>query len=135
MDRIPLTSFIGSYGGTLGNYMFFLLSGFLLSYGYRQRIAGREISFREFLMRRLRKLYPLYILSNLVMLLGDLVQHGISGINLKRIVLTILLQNGGGLETAHPYNGPSWFVSALLVCYMAYYFVAYMSRNQPCMGA
>lgn len=134
MDRIPLTSFIGTYGGTLGNYMFFMLSGFLLSYSYRERIAKREISFRDFLMRRLRKLYPLYLLSNLVMLAGELVQHGISVINLKRIVLTLLLQNGGGLETAHPYNGPSWFVSALFVCYMAYYFVAYWSKNQTQYG-
>ena len=134
MDRIPLTSFIGTYGGTLGNYMFFMLSGFLISWGYRERIARGEISFRDFLMRRLRKLYPLYLLSNLVMLAGELVQHGISVINLKRIVLTLLLQNGGGLETVHPYNGPSWFVSALLVCYMAYYFAAYRAKNQTQYG-
>lgn len=130
IDRIPFSSFVSFYGGTLGNYMFFMISGFLIANGYRDRIAEGEISFGAFLMRRLSKLYPLYILSNLVMLIGEVVQYGVSAINLKKVVLTVLLQNGGGLEEMYPYNGPTWFLSALFVCYMAYFVVAYYSKNK-----
>ncbi|MBO7252620.1 MAG: acyltransferase [Oscillospiraceae bacterium] len=130
IDRIPLTSFVGTYGGTLGNYMFFTLSGFLISFGYRERICDGKVSFGDFICRRLYKLYPLYLLSNAAMLVADLIQYGLSAINLKNIILTLLLQNGGGLETTHPYNGPTWFVSALFVCYMAYYLIGYLSKNR-----
>lgn len=130
MDKIPLTSFIHIYGGTLGNYVFFMISGFLICWNYRSRIQQGDISFPLFMKRRLQKLYPIYILSNAAMLLSDLIEYGLCAINLKNIALTVLLQNGGGLETAHPFNGPTWFVSALFVCYMAYYFVAYISKNR-----
>lgn len=125
-----MTSLIGIYGGTFGNYMFFMLSGFLMAYSYRKKIEKHEISLKAYLLRRLCKLYPLYLLSNMVMIVAEMVQHGTSVINLKRIVLTLLLQCGGGLETGHPYNGPSWFISALFVCYLVFYFIAHYSKNQ-----
>ena len=31
IDKIPFTSFIRIYGGNLGNYMFFMISGFLIA--------------------------------------------------------------------------------------------------------
>jgi len=129
IDGIPLTSFVRNYGGSLGNCFFFVVSGFLISFGYRERISSGSISFRVFLVRRLRRLYPLYILSNLVSLLINITEFGASAIDLKRIIFTILLQNGGGLEAAYPYNGPSWFISALFVCYMTYFLVAYHGKN------
>ena len=130
IDKIPFTSFIRIYGGNLGNYMFFMISGFLIANGYRDRIAAREISFGTFLLRRLRKLYPLYILSNLVMLIGEVMAYGPSAIKLNKIVFTVLLQSGGGLEQMPPYNGSTWFLSALFVCYIAYFFVAYSAKNR-----
>lgn len=129
INRIPLTSIIWNYGGMIGNYFFFLSSGLLLSYGYRHRIGSKTITFKDFLIKRLIKLYPLYLLTNLVSLVCNTIQFGPSAINIKQIVFTILLQNGGGLETVHPYNGPSWFVSALLVCYIVFFFIAYHARN------
>lgn len=64
MDKIPLTSFIHIYGGTLGNYVFFMISGFLICRNYRSRIHQGSISFPQFMKRRLQKLYPFYILSS-----------------------------------------------------------------------
>ncbi len=129
IEKIPLTSFIGTYGGTLGNYMFFMLSGFLISCGYHQRICEHTISFRDYLVRRLQKQYPLYILSNLVMLILTVWEFGWSGINLKLISFTALLQAGGGLVNTPPYNGPTWFLSALFACYVTYYAIAYYARR------
>lgn len=130
IDKIPFTSFIRIYGRNLGNYMFFMISGFLIAYGYRDRIAAGDVSFGAFLMRRLQKLYPLYIISNLVMLIGDVMEYGPSAIKLDKIVFTIFLQSGGGLESMPPYNGATWFLSALFVCYIAYFFVAYYGKTR-----
>lgn len=129
ISAIPLTSFIGIYGGTLGNYMFFMLSGFLICHTYKDRIAGKTVAFPHYLVRRLKKLYPLYIVTNIAALLVTMVQYGMSAVNLRLMAFTALLQAGGGLDGVHPYNGPTWFVSALFVCYIAYYFLAYHAKN------
>lgn len=126
LDAIPLTSFIPKFGGDLGNCMFFMLSGFVMSTGYQNRIRTHEIGFQDYFLKRLCKLYPIYILSNLVMLVLTVLEHGPSGFNLKRIAFTALIQLAGALK-AHPYNGPSWFLSALFLCYILYYAITYFA--------
>ena len=129
IERIPLTSFVRNYGGSLGNCFFFVVSGFLLSLAYRDRIGSGSLGFTDFLAKRLCRLYPLYLVTNLVSLLINVAEFGISAIDLRRLVFTVLLQNGGGLEAAYPYNGPSWFISALFVCYMAFFMTAYYGKG------
>lgn len=128
-DAMPGTSFIRLYGGGMGNIVFFTLSGFLFSYSYRERICAGAISFKAFLLRRLEKLYPLYLLTNAAALIPAVMHSGISAINLKKIVFTILLQMGGGLESEFPYNGPTWFVSALFACYVVFFFIAFYAKK------
>lgn len=127
---IPLTSLIANYGGSWGNAMFFMLSGYLISMGYHERITEKRISFGDYLRRRLAKLYPMYIISNMAMIVLFVIRHGITVVNLKRIANVALLQAGGALENEFPFNGPTWFVCALFTCYILYYFLAYHSRNK-----
>lgn len=128
-DRIPGTAFITVFGGALGNSMFFILSGFLISYSYRARIMSRSLSFKEYLSGRVKKLYPMYLATNIIALIIAILQYGMSAINLKKIVFTFMLQNGGGLGNENPYNSPTWFVSTLFVCYVAYFVLAHYSRS------
>lgn len=121
LEHIPGMAYITLFGGSLGNSIFFMLSGFLISWNYRDRIASGKILFDDFLVRRLRKLYPMYALSNLAALALNVWQYGASAVNLKKIAFTFLLVQGGGLDSANPYNAPSWFVSALVVCYAVYF--------------
>ncbi len=129
IDAIPLTSFISIYGGTLGNGLFFMLSGFLMATGYQNKIRQHSIAFPDFLCKRLRKLYPMYILTNFFMLVLSVLEYGPSGVNLKRVIATALIQLGGGLRM-HPYNGPSWFLSSLFLCYMLYFAVSYFTSGK-----
>lgn len=127
-QTIPGTAFVRLYGGHLGNAMFFLLSGFLLSYGYRERIRGGQISFRAFLRRRLEKLYPLYLVTNAAALVLAVIRYGVSAVNLKKLVFTLLLQVSS-LDPVGPYNSPTWFVSALFVCYILFFFIAFYAKK------
>lgn len=45
-------------GGAIGVTFFFILSGFLLAYGYKKRLMTREISTSDFYKARAVKLYP-----------------------------------------------------------------------------
>lgn len=128
--NLPGVDLISVFGGIFGNSMFFILSGFLISTGYRQRITAHSLSFQPYLLRRLKKLYPPYFLSNLAALVLDVVIYGFSAINLQKIVFTLLLQQGGALSApTPPYNAPTWFLSALFVCYILFFFFCFYFRN------
>ncbi len=122
-SNIPGTAFIRLFGGTLGNSMFYILSGFLLSTGYRQRIQNHSICFGDYLLRRLKKLYPMYILSNVAALVQELVWYGVSAINVQKMVFTALLIRG-------PYNNPTWFLCVLFACYILYFFLCHFAKSQ-----
>ena len=121
-SNIPGVAFLILFGGQLGNSMFYLLSGFLLSAGYREQIQTHQISFPEYLLRRLKKLYPMYVLSNLAMLLLEIAHHGVSVINIEKIVLSALLVRG-------PYNSPTGFVCTLFACYVLYFAITHFSKS------
>lgn len=128
-ENIPGTSFLILFGGILGNSMFFMLSGFLIANSYRKPIRTGLLSFKDFLLRRLRKLYPIYLVTNIVALLVAIAQYGMSAINLKKIAFTLLLQIGGGLENGNPYNSPTWFLSALFVCYILFFAISRFAKT------
>lgn len=125
---IPGTSFLVLFGGALGNSMFFILSGFLLSHGYKARIQSHSISFGSFLLRRLKKLYPMYILSNLAAFVSEVARYGASAVNLEKLVFTVLLK-AGGLGEHSPYNKPTWFLCALLICYVLFFAICHHTKN------
>lgn len=119
---IPGMAFITIFGGQFGNSMFYILSGFLLSAGYKRRIQSHSIAFPEYLLRRLKKLYPMYILSNAAVLLLELITYGLSAINIKKIVFMLLL-------VGDTYNHPTSFLCALFVCYILFFAVNYFAKS------
>lgn len=128
-SSVPGTMFVKLFGGALGNSMFFILSGFLTAYSYREPIGAKRVAFQDFFLKRLKKLYPLFLISNIAALVIAVAQYGVSAINLHKIAFTFLLQIGGGLDSGNPYNSPTWFVSALFVCYIVYFLIAFCSKN------
>lgn len=127
--NLPGVDLISVFGGIFGNSMFFILSGFLISIGYRQRITAHSLSFQSFLVRRLNKLYPAYLCSNLASLILNIAIYGFSAINLQKIVFSILLQQGSALSDSPPYNTPTWFLSALFVCYILFFCICFYFRT------
>jgi peptidoglycan/LPS O-acetylase OafA/YrhL len=58
--------------------LFFLLSGFVIAYAYDERLAKGAMSAGEFILRRLIRLYPLFIFSLVFCLVGTFLR-GLSG--------------------------------------------------------
>lgn len=89
---------------------FFCLSGFVIAFAYQDRLSG-SMSFRSFLVTRLIRLYPTFLVGTLmgcvVYLLGAHTQPSESLI----VCLTSLALLPGGLlfgREAFPTNNPSW---------------------------
>ena len=109
---------IGAFdaGGDGGVAFFFVLSGFVLSLGYGQRISQATFSFRSFMCRRLLKIYPLHLLCLVAVLM---ISRPL--IDLRVVLNVLLLQCWVPLKDYYfSCNSVSWFLSCMLFCYLAF---------------
>jgi peptidoglycan/LPS O-acetylase OafA/YrhL len=83
------------YEGYIGVEFFFILSGFIISYKYTQKIKDKTISIKQFLAARIARIYPLH------------------GITCLLVVLFILLRNTFRIEAPFPW--PQLLFNILLV--------------------
>ncbi len=123
------------YGYLLVEF-FFMLSGFGMMSGYGQKVIDHEIAFPEYIMKRIKKLYPLFLLSTfIVVLLEILIHHKTGGFfvyqnfDLYHLVLNLLLLQNGLLETGWSFNSPSWVISVLITLYALFYFICYHTKR------
>lgn len=123
--------------------VFFMISGMLLYFSYHSRIAQGHISFRDFMIPKMKKIYPMMMVTAFVTwalqkigyaLYGCYILHpeGAQVRNSFKALLVSLL----GLQTGWisdndtlAVNGPSWFISVFFVCYGIYYGITYLVKK------
>lgn len=127
--------------GYLAVDFFFILSGFIIARQYEPSIAGRKLNFSTFAIRRLARLYPLYIFSialflviNIVYLKPNNILNAIDFGMGPRFLWNIILQltmftNIGGM--AAPWNSPAWSVSVEWVVNLLFFFGVWKMRGMP----
>lgn len=108
------------FGGECGVSFFFMLSGFILSYAYGERVQDGTFRHRRFLVRQLLKFYPLHLLTFLVMALLD-ARLGQMADGVKLLANVLLLQSWVPSDSFYfVANGSSWFLSDLLFFYLVF---------------
>lgn len=115
---------------------FFVLSGYFM-YPYVERIGGGEgYTFREFISRRISRLLPLVAIGAIgYEFLAGLYQYiyhtSCFGIELTvwgTIIASLGIQDGWAL--ANPcVNNPTWYISVLILCYVVFYLLSYISKR------
>jgi peptidoglycan/LPS O-acetylase OafA/YrhL len=97
--------------------LFFVLSGFVLAYVYGSQLENFG-AVREFVIRRLARLYPLHLVTLLatacLIALSDRAAYPMfiyPENDLKHFLLNIGLLQYIGLEDGFSYNAPSWSIS------------------------
>ncbi len=101
-------------GGYLGVSLFFVLSGFILSYN-----ASPVTNMRKFYVLRLARVYPLY-LAALLWGLPNFLRHGAAPRALVIPVDLVLLQTWFGPGIAVQINSPSWSLSTEAFFYLLF---------------
>ncbi|MCQ2497640.1 MAG: acyltransferase [Lachnospiraceae bacterium] len=127
-ERYPAMAFLGN--GNFSVIIFFMLSGFVLMYRYRDRFKCR-ISFGEyksFIKHRVKKIYPLYALSQLIFfifVIGGEVIHKGGGVSIFFKYLKQLIYSVTMLQSLVPFesvclvlNTSLWYISVLFVFYL-----------------
>ncbi|MCR5545814.1 MAG: acyltransferase [Lachnospiraceae bacterium] len=132
---------INIYAG-YGEAVFFLMSGFLMSYVYKKRI--KKQGWKEFFLPRMKRIYPLMIATVMVvfafenlgkLLLGEYPLYGVHGeiqYGWGSLLLSVLGLQTGYISDGdlHSVNGPAWYISILFLCYMISYVFIKKIKNE-----
>ena len=109
----------------LGVDLFFLMSGFVMAHVYGQKLASDwRAHWRDFGIMRFARIYPLFALTTLVMVITHALTHrsllwiSFSGRSLA--LQPLLLQVWGGLS----WNYASWSISTETAAYVFFVFSA-----------
>ncbi len=114
---------------------FFSLSGFIFFWLYSERIRNREISAWNFSVLRFSRLYPLHLLTLLVVLAGQQIIQRQTGSyfvypknDLYHFVLNLFFASTWGVERGFSFNAPIWSVSIEILLYALFFA---LSRKFP----
>jgi len=116
-----LKNFIGL--GARAVMLFFILSGFILTYTY----AGRTIKIRNYFLARFRRIYPLYLVGIILGL--PLIYVMADAFLIRRHLVAVLAAYVTGTQAWYPQDGylllnqPLWSISAEFFFYLLFPFI------------
>ena len=121
----------GSSVGYIGVFLFFVISGFCIHLQWaRARAAGQqaEIRFGAFWKRRIRRLYPPYLIALAFYLLLPAL---INGVNLNHflaydVVMHVLMLHNLDPRTCYSINGVFWTLAIEEQLYLAYFLLLFL---------
>ncbi|MCV2349264.1 acyltransferase family protein [Paucibacter sp. Y2R2-4] len=122
--HLPWLFGLGVPHGYLAVDFFFILSGWVLALAYEQKILG-GLSFKKFIVVRLARLYPLYLIALLLGALALLLKQAAGE---KQPALTCVFQNMAlapcwAMKEAFPINSPSWSIFSEIFVNIVWFFV------------
>ena len=129
----PFSSFgfwFFKYGWSLVDF-FFVLSGFVFSYVYKEKIAQKKIGFKEYCFLRFSRLFPLHFVTLVLVAIFQCLRinthlgYYIYSFNdTYHFVLNLFLVQSFGMDRGWSLNGPSWSISCEIVAYLIFFGVA-----------
>jgi peptidoglycan/LPS O-acetylase OafA/YrhL len=121
-----------AWNGSFGLFvdMFFILSGFVISYSYPAASTGSHLYIR-FMLRRIARIYPLHLLTLLAFVaLGFLgIQGSAPSSSASDFIYNLLLIQAWGVTDHLSFNSPAWSISAELFCYLLFPLLMYLARS------
>lgn len=115
--------------------LFFCISGFLMA-RYVPKIAAGELRFPDYFFRRYLRIIPVMAISVVSTSVLLVIHEGVIGMRYMdtipsvwgTIIASLGIQAGWGFENP-TINNPIWYVSILLFCYIAFYFISWLSAR------
>lgn len=111
---------------------FFSLSGFIFFWLYGESIKDRTVSAYKYTVLRFSRLYPLQLVSLLIVALLQYVSMARTGQytiypenDAYHFLLNLLFINAWGFEKGFSFDAPAWTVSVEVLMYICFFFLAY----------
>lgn len=115
------------YGGMLGNFFFFMISGFFLNCKYHDLIRDHTITLGNFLFKRLKKIYPIYIVA-FAAHSYFMYKCGVE-FDFPFYFNSLLLISTGWFSPEAPLLVQTWYLCVANICYIIFFAVTYKSKN------
>lgn len=117
--------------------LFFCISGFIFYWLYSSEIHKRNIKAKEFILNRMSRLYPLYILTFLAVFALQLTykaSHGLYFVyqdnDLYHAILNVLMIPAWGFESGWSFNAPVWSVSIEMMLYGIFFLTCLLGKQR-----
>jgi peptidoglycan/LPS O-acetylase OafA/YrhL len=115
--------------------MFFAISGYVFFWLYAEAISRRRTGAGAFFLARFSRLYPLYIVTLLVVALLQLAYPGDDFIYKQdtplNFVLNLFMVQQWVPYAVQSFNGPSWSISVEVFLYALFFIVCFFGWNRP----
>lgn len=112
--------------GYLPVEFFYFSSGYFIFQYYYSKINSRDIDFFTFMKKRIKKVYPLFLVSTLIQIFLDIVTG--KPVTLFNAVINFLLMGCGFFNVNDSWrsdiNGVTWFLVPLLFSYCIFYLIS-----------
>jgi len=122
--------------GFYGVEFFFMLSGFGIANSYKKRIMNGKVNFKDYIGSRIKKIYPIMLVTLLVTVIGSGVYKCLTGmyfyakdLSFFSILLSALGMSSGWFYNDVNINLPVWYMSSLMLLYIIYFYVAHASKK------
>lgn len=124
--------------GFWGVEMFFSISGFVFFYLYAEAIAGRQVSLLTFVNFRFSRLYPLHLLTLLIVAALQAVyfsQHKAFFIyqfnDVRHFIMQLFFASNWSRRSPYSFNGPIWSLSIEVLLYAMFFALAFARLTYP----
>ena len=117
--------------------LFFTLSGFGMFLGYNEKICRHEISFKVYIKKRIKKLYPLFFFTLILVTILEIWHIHLTGktfvyknFDCWHFFMNFILCQDGIFGTEWSFNAPSWCISICFILYIIHFAVMYFSKEK-----
>ena len=122
--------------GSLAVPFFFMLSGVVFCHGYGKKINNGEISPLVFAIRRFARLYPLHILTLLIVTFFQFLVFAKTGEyfiyefnDTFHFILNLFFASHWGFQQGSNFNSPVWSVSHEVIIYFLFFVSIFFMRG------
>jgi peptidoglycan/LPS O-acetylase OafA/YrhL len=137
-ERLPLYGLLHGFydSGTYGVWIFWCISGFIFFWKYRDAIAERSIGGWKFFGLRFSRLYPLHLVTLLLVALLQPVYFNLHGSffvypenDLPHFLLQLFMASDWGILHGDSFDGPIWSISIEVLVYFLFFLMLLVTRS------
>lgn len=117
--------------------LFYMLSGFGMMMGYGDRIISHAISFPEYIKKRFKKIFPVFLFGTLYTIIVEYIYLHKEGVTFVypnfdyyHFILNLFLMQDGYFGVEASLDSPSWCLSICFFLYIVFYFIAYRCKER-----
>ncbi|MGB9117013.1 acyltransferase family protein [Bradyrhizobium sp.] len=137
-ERLPLYDLLHPFhdSGAFGVWIFWCISGFIFFWKYRDAIAERSVGGWKFLVLRFSRLYPLHLVTLLLVALlqpvyfhmrGDFFVY--QGNDLPHFLAQLFMASDWGIVHGYSFDGPIWSISVEVLVYFLFFLMLLATRS------